>query len=29
MGDLLAPRLGCRIVPPFGLGVDLASLCLE
>jgi hypothetical protein len=23
-----SPRLGCRSFPPFGFGVDLASLCL-
>ena len=26
-GVLLSPRLGCRVFPPFGSGVDLASLC--
>jgi hypothetical protein len=24
-----SPRLGCRSFPPFGFGVDLASLCLS
>jgi hypothetical protein len=27
-GQFLSPRLGCRIFPPFGYGVDLAALCL-
>jgi hypothetical protein len=26
---LLSPSLGCRVFPPFGYGVDLASLCLN
>jgi hypothetical protein len=25
--DLLGPRLGCRVYPPWGLGIDLAALC--
>jgi ABC-type oligopeptide transport system substrate-binding subunit len=24
-----SPRLGCRVFPPFGYGVDLAALCLK
>jgi DNA-binding SARP family transcriptional activator/ABC-type oligopeptide transport system substrate-binding subunit len=24
-----SPRLGCRVFPPFGYGVDLASLCVN
>jgi len=28
LGELFSPRLGCRIFPPFGYGVDLAALCL-
>ena len=24
-----SPRLGCRVFPPFGYGIDLAALCLE
>jgi len=24
-----APRLGCRIFPPYSFGVDLAALCLK
>ena len=27
--SLLSPRLGCRVFPPFGYGVDLAALCLN
>ena len=27
-GQFFSPRLGCRIFPPFGYGVDLAALCL-
>jgi ABC-type oligopeptide transport system substrate-binding subunit/class 3 adenylate cyclase/streptogramin lyase len=27
-GELFSPRLGCRVFPPFGYGVDLAALCL-
>jgi DNA-binding SARP family transcriptional activator/ABC-type transport system substrate-binding protein len=26
--QFLSPRLGCRVFPPFGYGVDLAALCL-
>ena len=26
---LLGPRLGCRVFPPWGFGIDLAALCLE
>jgi hypothetical protein len=25
--EFFSPRLGCRVFPPFGFGVDLASLC--
>jgi hypothetical protein len=25
--SFLSPRLGCRVFPPFGYGVDLAALC--
>jgi len=28
LGELFSPRLGCRVFPPFGYGVDLAALCL-
>ena len=28
-GQFLSPRLGCRVFPPFGYGVDLAALCLN
>ena len=28
-GQFFSPRLGCRIFPPFGYGVDLAALCLQ
>ena len=28
LGTVLGPRLGCRVFPPFGFGVDLAALCL-
>jgi ABC-type oligopeptide transport system substrate-binding subunit len=28
-GQFIAPRLGCRVFPPFGYGVDLAALCLD
>ncbi|CAN5332544.1 hypothetical protein BH18ACT14_BH18ACT14_01880 [soil metagenome] len=28
LGELFSPRLGCRVFPPFGFGVDLAALCL-
>lgn len=27
--ELLAARVGCRVYPPFGFGVDLASLCIS
>jgi hypothetical protein len=27
IGEFLSPRLGCRVFPPFGYGVDLAALC--
>jgi hypothetical protein len=27
--QFLSPRLGCRVFPPFGYGVDLAALCLS
>jgi ABC-type transport system substrate-binding protein/class 3 adenylate cyclase len=27
-GTVIGPRLGCRVFPPFGFGVDLAALCL-
>jgi len=27
-GQFFSQRLGCRIFPPFGYGVDLAALCL-
>jgi hypothetical protein len=27
--EFFTPRLGCRIFPPFGYGVDLAALCLS
>lgn len=26
--EFFSPRLGCRVFPPLGFGVDLASLCL-
>jgi hypothetical protein len=26
--EFFSPRIECRIFPPFGFGVDLASLCL-
>jgi ABC-type transport system substrate-binding protein len=26
---LIGPRLGCRVFPPMGFGIDLAELCLE
>ena len=26
-GQFLSSRLGCRVFPPFGFGVDLAALC--
>ena len=26
--ELLADRVGCRVYPPLGIGVDLASLCI-
>jgi hypothetical protein len=26
---LLSPRLGCRVFPPLGYGIDLAALCLN
>jgi hypothetical protein len=29
VGSFLSPRLGCRVFPPFGYGVDLAALCLN
>jgi hypothetical protein len=29
VGTVLGPRLGCRVFPPFGYGVDLAALCLD
>jgi hypothetical protein len=29
LGTVLGARLGCRVFPPFGYGVDLAALCLE
>jgi class 3 adenylate cyclase/ABC-type transport system substrate-binding protein len=29
LGTVIGPRLGCRVFPPFGFGVDLAALCLE
>lgn len=25
--SVLAPRMGCRVFPPYGFGVDLAALC--
>jgi hypothetical protein len=25
----LSPRLGCRVFPPLGYGIDLAALCLN
>ncbi|HYT81313.1 MAG TPA: BTAD domain-containing putative transcriptional regulator [Actinomycetota bacterium] len=28
-GQFFSPRLGCRLFPPFGYGVDLAALCLH
>jgi DNA-binding SARP family transcriptional activator/DNA-binding beta-propeller fold protein YncE len=28
-GELFSARLGCRVFPPFGFGVDLAALCLD
>jgi ABC-type transport system substrate-binding protein len=27
--ELLSDRVGCRVYPPFGFGVDLASLCIN
>ena len=27
--ELLSDRVGCRVYPPFGWGVDLASLCIN
>jgi class 3 adenylate cyclase/ABC-type transport system substrate-binding protein len=27
LGTVIGPRLGCRVFPPFGFGVDLAALC--
>jgi len=29
IGIVLAPRLGCRVFPPLGFGIDLAALCLQ
>jgi ABC-type oligopeptide transport system substrate-binding subunit/class 3 adenylate cyclase len=29
IGEYFSPRLGCRVFPPMGFGVDLAALCLE
>jgi serine/threonine-protein kinase len=29
LGELFSPRLGCRVFPPFGYGVDLAALCVQ
>jgi ABC-type transport system substrate-binding protein/streptogramin lyase len=29
IGELFSSRLGCRVFPPFGYGVDLAALCLD
>jgi hypothetical protein len=26
-GEFFSPRLGCKVFPPMGYGVDLASLC--
>ena len=28
-GQFFSPRLGCRVFPPFGYGVDLAALYLN
>jgi ABC-type oligopeptide transport system substrate-binding subunit len=28
-GEFFSPRLGCRVFPPLGYGVDLAALCLK
>ena len=27
--ELLSDRVGCRVYPPMGFGVDLASLCIN
>jgi class 3 adenylate cyclase/ABC-type transport system substrate-binding protein len=29
IGTVIGPRLGCRVFPPLGFGIDLAALCLE
>ena len=29
IGEFFSPRLGCKVFPPFGFGVDLAALCLK
>jgi hypothetical protein len=29
VGEFLSPRLGCRVFPPLGFGVDLAALCVS
>jgi ABC-type oligopeptide transport system substrate-binding subunit/class 3 adenylate cyclase/tRNA A-37 threonylcarbamoyl transferase component Bud32/outer membrane protein assembly factor BamB len=29
LGEFFSPRLGCRVFPPFGYGVDLAVLCAQ
>jgi hypothetical protein len=28
-GEFFSPKLGCRVFPPMGYGVDLAALCLR
>jgi hypothetical protein len=28
-GEFFSPKLGCRVFPPMGYGVDLAALCLK
>jgi hypothetical protein len=28
-GEFFSPKLGCRVFPPMGFGVDLAALCLN
>lgn len=27
--EFFSGRIGCKIFPPFGYGVDLAAMCLE
>ena len=28
IGQYLSPRIGCRVSPPFGYGIDLTALCI-